>query len=95
VPKALSLLIPATGATLSGPAKLAWKTVKDATYYNVQVFAGKQKVAVAWPKGSTFTIPTAKLRKGQIYTWFVWPGYGELSAAKYGKLIGRATFAYR
>jgi hypothetical protein len=27
-----------------------------------------------------------------VYTWYVWPGYGAREAAKYGPLMGSATF---
>jgi hypothetical protein len=32
-----------------------------------------------------------KMTKG-VYTWYVWPGYGAREAAKYGALMGSATF---
>jgi hypothetical protein len=32
-----------------------------------------------------------KMTKG-VYTWYVWPGYGAREAAKYGPLMGSATF---
>lgn len=32
-----------------------------------------------------------KMTKG-VYTWYVWPGYGSREAAKYGALMGSATF---
>jgi large repetitive protein len=34
---------------------------------------------------------TYKMAKG-VYTWYVWPGYGAREAAKYGALMGTATF---
>jgi hypothetical protein len=34
---------------------------------------------------------TYKMAKG-VYTWYVWPGYGAREAAKYGPLLGSATF---
>jgi hypothetical protein len=32
-----------------------------------------------------------KMTKG-VYTWYVWPGYGAREAAKYGPMMGSATF---
>jgi hypothetical protein len=26
------------------------------------------------------------------YVWFVWPGFGDLARADYGRLLGRNTF---
>ena len=41
-----------------------------------------------------YTLPGKDMKKGKIYTWYVWPGIGAKSAAKYGKLIGKVTFTY-
>jgi Bacterial Ig-like domain len=92
-----SLLSLAPGGKLSGDPNLSWATVKGATYYNVQVFEGKQaktRVGVAWPTGTTWTLPGADMQKGKTYTWYVWPGLGAKAAARYGKLIGKVTFTY-
>ena len=72
---------------------LRWKKAKKASYYNIQIFdSHKQRVAIAWPHGTHWKVPSAKLKKGKKYTWYVWPGYGKLAKAKYGKRIGKATF---
>ena len=60
-PEPLSL---APGGKLSGSPALTWNAVKGATYYNVQVFAGTQatkRVAVAWPAGTSWTLPGSTL----------------------------------
>jgi hypothetical protein len=93
-PSALSL---APDGKLSGSPALSWNAVEGATYYNVQVFEGTQatkRVAVAWPAGTNWTLPGADLKKGQTYTWYVWPGLGAKAAAHYGTLIGKVTFTY-
>jgi hypothetical protein len=87
-------LSPATGATLTGSPMLTWKPVKDASYYNVQLYIGTKRTYSAWPKGTSYRVPASKLTSGRTYTWYVWPGFGALRAAKYGKLIGKATFHY-
>lgn len=72
---------------------LRWKKAKRASYYNIQVFdSHKKRVAIAWLHGTHWKIPGKKLKKGKKYTWYVWPGYGKLSKAKYGKRLGTATF---
>jgi fibronectin type 3 domain-containing protein len=88
-------LSPPTGSVLSGTPHLAWRTVAKATYYNVQVYLGKKRVAIAWPHGTSWAVPAGALKKGQTYTWYVWPGLGAQKAAHYGALIGKATFTYR
>ena len=65
VPSPLSL---APDGKLSGSPALTWNAVKGATYYNVQVFEGTQatkRVAVAWPAGTSWTLPGADLKKGK------------------------------
>jgi Bacterial Ig-like domain len=92
-----SLLSLAPGGKLSGSPSLSWAKVTGASYYNVQVFEGKQatrRVGVAWPTGTTWTLPGTDLQKGKTYTWYVWPGVGAKSAAHYGALIGKVTFTY-
>jgi fibronectin type 3 domain-containing protein len=88
-------LSPPTGSVLSGTAHLTWRLVAKATYYNVQVYLGKKRVAIAWPRGTSWAVPAGALKKGQTYTWYVWPGLGAQKAARYGSLIGKATFTYR
>ena len=73
---------------------LAWTAVKGASYYNIQLFIGTTRTLTAWPKGTSFRVPASKLTSGRTYTWYVWPGFGPLSQARYGKLIGKATFRY-
>jgi chitodextrinase len=96
VPNAGPLSV-APGGKLSGSPTLSWKTIPNTLYYNVQVYEGNgtsNRVAVAWPFGTQWQIPASALVKGKTYTWYVWPGLGAKSAAKYGPLIGRQTFTY-
>jgi hypothetical protein len=88
------LLSPPAGAVLSGTAHLSWRPVRGAVYYNVQLYRGHARVATAWPQTSSWVVPTGKLKKGQTYTWYVWPGVGPKVAGRYGALIGKATFTY-
>jgi fibronectin type 3 domain-containing protein len=82
---------------LSGNPNLTWNAVTGATYYNVQVFEGTQaakRVSISWPAVTKYTLQGNTMKKGKTYTWYVWPGIGRKSAAKYGKLIGKVTFVY-
>ncbi len=64
--------------------RLTWKKPKRATYFNVQLYLGSKRVTQSWPKNGSFKIPRSKLKKGKTYTWYVWPGVGKKSAARYG-----------
>jgi hypothetical protein len=92
---------PVPGEHVSSPPRLAWLHVKGASYYNVQLFRGKL-IFSAWPKRASLKLPRSwvyqghryRLRSG-VYRWYVWPGFGRLSRAKYGRLVGHSSFAYR
>ncbi len=98
VPTASSLR-PVTGTAVSTPPRLTWKTVRGATYYNVQLFKGRHKVLSAWPHGAHLQLRAkwryrghqVRLAKGK-YRWYVWPGFGARQAQRYGKLIGHSSF---
>ena len=69
----------APNGKLSGSPDLTWNAVTGATYYNVQVFEGTQaskRVAIGWPAVTKYTLPGSKMKKGKLYTWYVWPGIG-------------------
>jgi endoglucanase len=96
VPKPSSVSLAPNGK-LSGNPSLTWNAVTGATYYNVQVFEGTQaskRVGISWPAVTKWTLPGKLMKKGKVYTWYVWPGIGAKSSAKYGKLIGKVTFTY-
>ena len=78
---------------------LAWKVVRQATYYNVQLFYEGRKILSVWPKDPRFRLQKSWKYEGRTYTlkpgryrWFVWPGFDELSANRYGKLLGSRYF---
>ena len=95
------LLAPATNALLTTAPLLRWTPVKGASYYNVQLFRG-QKLLSAWPAHSSLQLNRAwrfagiehRLAAGR-YSWYVWPGYGAIGAARYGSPIGHSTFIVR
>jgi hypothetical protein len=92
------LLAPASGAVVATPPLLRWTPVRHADYYNVQLFRGR-KVLSQWPAHAGLQLKTAwtfagrrfRLRPSR-YRWYVWPGFGPRSAARYGHLIGSRTF---
>ena len=78
-----------------GTSLFRWRADPRATYYNIQIWRGaaRNKVISAWVRGSSYVLRT-RLARGS-YSWYVWPGYGPRSAARYGKLAGSATFTIR
>ena len=98
-PKAALLLSPRDGAKLTKPPRLVWAKVKGASYYNIQLFLGDQKILSAWPKKATFTLKRTWKYAGHsfrlgpnVYRWYVWPGLGARSAVKYGPMLGTSSF---
>jgi hypothetical protein len=92
------LLNPAPGQQLKSAPFLTWTPVKGATYYNV-VLVRARRVYSAWPRQPRLQLPPSwtyrgrrhRLRPG-TYRWYVWPGFGGLSAGRYGRLLGGSTF---
>ena len=95
-----ALLDPAPGERVAKPPLLVWTAVRGASYYNVVLVRG-HRVFSAWPTRARLKLPRAwtyhgrryKLRSGS-YRWFVWPGFGSLSAGQYGKMLGGSTFTF-
>jgi hypothetical protein len=93
------LLAPSTNAHLTTPALLRWTAVRGASYYNVQLYRRAGKVLSAWPTHASLHLRGAwrfagreyRLNPGR-YRWYVWPGFGRRAGARYGRLIGVATF---
>jgi len=93
-----ALLNPGPGERVSRPPLLIWSPVKGASYYNV-VLVRARRVYSAWPVRSRLQLPRAwvyhgrhhRLRPG-LYRWFVWPGFGRLSAGRYGRMVGGSSF---
>jgi hypothetical protein len=95
-----ALVAPAPGARVKGSPRLQWAPVAGASYYNVQLVRGGT-IFSAWPKGTSLRLPRSwvyhghryRLHRG-VYRWFVWPGFGTLSANRYGRLIGKSSFFF-
>jgi hypothetical protein len=65
----------------------------------VQLYRDGQKILTVWPKAHSFRLQASWTYQGRRYTltpgryrWYVWPGFGSLSANRYGKLIGSRSF---
>jgi hypothetical protein len=95
----LRLLAPTPEAQMTAPPLLRWTAVRGASYYNVQLFRGKRKVLSMWPGSATLQLQAIwRFRRHRYhfkpgtYRWYVWPGYGKRSAARYGHKVGTSTF---
>jgi hypothetical protein len=93
-----ALLSPAPAESVKAPPELTWTPVKGASYYNVQLIRG-EKVFSAWPARTVLRLRRTWIHDGRrhrlrpgVYRWYVWPGYGRIKAARYGKLLGSSTF---
>ena len=96
-----ALLSPTPGLkiTTKSPPTLVWTPAKGATYYNVQLIFHGRKVLSEWPLRQSFRLRRTWLYKGRryrlrpgVYRWYVWPGFGRISAANYGRPLGSSSF---
>lgn len=102
VPPSILLSSPPAGRLVHGPPLLAWAAVAKASFYNVQLYYGSQKVLSAWPNPAKLKLSRSwsyggrrfQLRKG-LYRWYVWPSFGPRTKARYGQLLGQSTFSVR
>jgi hypothetical protein len=99
VPRKIYLLAPRQDARLRLPPMLRWLPRATARYYNVQLLRRGAKLLSAWPSRPRLALRARwryrgrryRLRPG-TYRWFVWPGLGSRSRARYGPLLGAGTF---
>lgn len=94
-----ALTRPAAGARLVAPPLLGWTTVRNATYYNLQLYRNGRKILSVWPSSPSFRLQRAWTFEGRsyrltpgTYRWYVWPGLGRRAANRYGKLLGTRAF---
>ena len=93
------LLSPLPAARVGSTPLLVWTPVSGARYYNLQLVRGGRKILSLWPRQEHFQLPRSwvfdghryRLRPG-VYRWYVWPGFGRFSAARYGRLLGGSSF---
>jgi hypothetical protein len=99
VGKQLLLLRPARGARSAKPPVLVLARVPGATYYNIQLFRGTQKILSVWPSGTSYTLRLTWRYGGRpyrlspgVYRWYAWPGLGRREDARYGAVMGESAF---
>jgi hypothetical protein len=98
-PTARLLAEPAPNVTVTEPPLFRWAPVRGASYFNLQLFRGRTKLLSAWPRLARLRLPARwrydeRLRQLEpgVYTWYVWPGYGERAEVRYGPLLGKSRF---
>jgi hypothetical protein len=99
VPASALLRSPGDGTLVRKPPRLVWDAIPKATFYNAQLYNGRQKVLSTWPRrprvqlGRRWSYAGHRfaLSKG-VYRWYVWPAFGPRSRSRYGQLLGQATF---
>jgi hypothetical protein len=102
VPTNPYLVSPKDGAVVSRPPLLDWRPKAQATYYNVQLWRSGVKILSRHPTRSQFALRSTWTYAGRTYRlgagrykWLVWPGFGQPSAARFGKLLGWSEFTKR
>ena len=101
-PQSLYLLSPRDGAVVTRPPLLDWRSRTNATYYNVQLWRNGVKILSRHPTRSQFALQSRWAYSGRAYRltsgryeWHVWPGFGDPSAARFGKKLGWSAFTKR
>lgn len=93
---------PADGARVTGAPRLAWTEIRNAGYYNIQLFRGSKKILSVWPKTTAYALRSTwkfqgtrfKLAPG-AYRVYIWPGFGAFAKQRYGRIVGSRTFVVR
>jgi HYR domain len=93
---------PVFGAVLRSPPLIDWTYVKDASYFNVQVWRNGRKVLSRWPVRTSLQMRSSWTYGGKQFTFssghyviYAWPGFGSKAAASYGPLLGWTSFDVR
>jgi hypothetical protein len=93
------LHLPRAGAHVKSPPLLAWEAVEKATFYNLQLFQGSEKVLSVWPARNRFRLQETWAFDGRLraltpgrYRWYIWPGFGDKQKARFKARLGGSSF---
>jgi HYR domain len=93
------ILWPKYDAVVHTPPVVDWRSVRDATYYNMQVWRDGRKLLSVWPLESRYRLRSSWTFQGRRHmlsggrvTVYLWPGFGPKAAVRYGPLYGRTRF---
>jgi hypothetical protein len=97
--RASRILSPRYGTVLSSPPLIDWTPVRNATYFNMQLWRDGRKILSVWPAESSYRLRATWTFGGKQYALtqaryrvYVWPGFGAKSAVNYGGLLGWTAF---
>jgi hypothetical protein len=96
------IFAPAEGAVVRRPPVVSWSPVKNARFYNLQLWRGKSKLLTTWVRAPklalrqrwTFEGRPRKLANGR-YKAYVWAALGTRAKPRYGKLLGQVGFVVK
>jgi HYR domain len=93
------ILAPTYDAIVHSPPLVDWRSVRHATYYNMQLWRDGRKLLSVWPVRSQYRLRSTwtfqgrrNMLAGGRVTVYVWAGFGPKAAANYGPLYGRTRF---
>lgn len=90
---------PRYDALVRRPPLVDWRSVRNASYYNMQLWRNGRKLLSVWPLSSRYRLRASWTFQGRRYslapgrfTVYVWPGFGAKAAVRYGPLLGSTSF---
>lgn len=90
---------PRYSAIVHSPPAVDWNSVRNADYFNMQVWRDGRKILSVWPIGSRYQLRSSWTFNGKPHllvggrvTVYVWAGFGRKAAANYGPLFGQTRF---
>ena len=93
------IISPQYDAIVHAPPLVDWRSVRKATYYNMQVWRNGRKLLSVWPLRSRYQLRSRWTFRGRQHmlsdgrvTVYVWAGFGSKAAVRYGPLLGRTMF---
>ena len=93
------ILSPTYDAIVHSPPLVDWRSVRNASYYNMQLWRDGRKLLSVWPDRSQYRLRSTwtfagrrHMLSGGSVTVYVWAGFGPKAAANYGPLYGRTRF---
>jgi hypothetical protein len=100
-PSAL-LVAPRPGSAVRKAPTFRWAGVRGAAFYNIQLWKNGEKILSRWPGKARQVLSRGWRYRGRryslshgVYVWYVWPGFGPRTQARYGQLLGYASFRVR
>jgi HYR domain len=97
--RASRILKPAFDSLHDSPPLIEWPGVRNAGYFNLQLWRDGRKILSVWPLKSEYRLSANWSYSGRRYSLrsdrygvYVWPGFGSKSDANYGPLFGWTAF---